>query len=587
MTTKDLEAMTTPAPTTSDRRECLISDLSGTTPAAAISDTPAPNRWILIPYEAEGFDGVMLYRHMRSYPADVAVRLPDLGSCRIYVGLYGSGEAPVWLHHHYGRQRGPQLWKRLCLRLSDEPYFDFIVPDPFPEAPDHQYISESLWKTADVTGRSLVFAAPKQEAFLDTESCVAYIRLVPVADAPSWPRDTKRLINYFDGNFLGHFVADVADVQTQIAPLAESDCGTIFWTTCREDTCYYPTKVGNTLPWHEMPGAYPHWAGRDLQCLLAKGEDPLAAACTVAHEAGIRIFASYRRMTCRLPPHVSPLHPKAMLITRRDLWCADEHGAPVPQLSLAYPEVRRRMASLVAEQAQRYDINGVHLFFCRGVPFVLFETPFLEAFSREFVDDPRELAPDDERVWAVRAQFVLTYLRELRSALDETGRTRNRRFEIAITLMNRPRTCAYFGLDVPAMVKEGLVDLLVPFPSHYLPDHMGESRVTPETVAEFAAITRGTSVRLYPAIYRGWADDLPIEERAAALYEAGADGLQVFQTGVRGHGSKQFDAVHRRLGHIDELHAAPTWWREAARAVRIKTVAGFRLDRLRGLHTCG
>jgi hypothetical protein len=344
----------------SEAKEWFLSDLSSARPADALSTSPAPDKWIVLPYEAEGFNGKMLCRPLRSNPPDVSIALPDMGLCRVYVGIYGCGEAPVWKHVFHARQRGALPWRRLNIRFSDEDYFDQITPDHFPEAPTYRFISESLWRTADVTGRSLVLATPWQEAFLETDVCVAYIRLVPVKEKPSWPKETKRLVNYYDGNFMGHFVRNVADVKYHITPLADTDAKMIFWNTCREDTCYYPSKVGNVLPWHGTPGLYPHWMGRDLQEMLRAGLDPLKVACEVAHEAGLEIFGSYRRLTSRVPPHVCPLHPKAMLMTRPELRCSDENGRALPHLSLTHPEVRQRMIDLFVEQAAHYDIDGVY-----------------------------------------------------------------------------------------------------------------------------------------------------------------------------------------------------------------------------------
>jgi len=68
-----------------------------------------------------------------------------------------------------------------------------------------------------------------------------------------------------------------------------------------------------------MRGVRPYWAGRDMKRMLDRGEDPLKVACEMAHDCGLEIFANYRRMTCRMPPFVFPLHPEAMFVRRPDL----------------------------------------------------------------------------------------------------------------------------------------------------------------------------------------------------------------------------------------------------------------------------
>ncbi len=563
-----------------NRRETVISDLSIAAPASALADAPAPNRWLILPYEGE-ISGKMLWKPARAKAPDIALPLPALGLCRIYIGIYGSGTVPVW-YNLYGPKATTKSWVRLCLRLSDQDWFDEMTPDDYPQEPRLGYISEMPWRTVDLKGQSLVFAPNRQEAFDDLMSFVAYVRLVPVDQVETWPPETKRLAAYFDSNFHGHFVDSAAGIRRHLMRLRETDVGTVFWTTCREDTCYYPTRVGNRFTWNGATGVYPYWAGRDLEGMLARGEDPLKIACDVVHGLGLKFFASYRRMTCRMPPFIFPLHPEALFFKRRDLWCADETGAPVPHLSLAQPEVRARMVALLAEQAENYDIDGVHLYFSRGMPFVFFEEPFLAEFRRAHGTDPRGLPLDDRRVWEVRSRFVLMLLRELRAALDAAGRRRGRRLEVAMHVAASMQASAFYGLDAAAMARERLVDILLPDHAHFLPEALPDAKAicaTPEHVAEFADALRGTGVRLMPVCGRGpnyAPDSMTLGQRAAAFYRAGADGLHWYST-----------PVGARMGHLDELDRVDARASEGRRLVRIRSFAGMRIDMNYGLPTCG
>ncbi len=502
-----------------------------------------------------------------------------MGQCRLYIGLYACCEAPVWIHAMFGRQRGPRPWNRLRLRLSDEQWFDDLSPQEGTESARGCCICEMLWRTEHLSGQSLVLAPHTKESFIDTMTFVTHVRLVPEHN-PHLTRQAsaRRLVNYFDGNFMGHYVENRQDIESLIMPLRDSDCEAVFWLTSREDTCYYPTRVGNVLKDHHTPGVYPHWAGRDLHRMLDRGEDPLQIACDVAHQAGIRLYASYRRMTRRLPPHIFPLDTGAMLATRKDLCCVDAADCQLPHLSLCYPEVRQRMIDILTEQAREYPIDGVHLFFSRGVPFVGFETPFRKAFAEMCSSDPRMLPVDDERVWSMRSLFVLQLFRELRRALDAIPRQGREPLSVAVTVMNRPRTCAYFGLDIKQLVSEKLVNLLVPFPCHYLPPNLDEWRVQPTFVAEFVKAVDGTGVRVFPDCgyqFDEQASSLP--DRAAAFYRAGAHGLQVGQGGVRDN------VLARRLGNIDR-HCVD---QDTVRVIPIETVCDCVLDQHQGLHTCG
>ncbi|MBI2194489.1 MAG: hypothetical protein HYU36_21130 [Planctomycetes bacterium] len=563
----------------------VLSDLSIAEPRSALSETPVPDRWLIVPYEGE-VSGKMLWCPVRAQPPDVSVPLPPLGRCRIYVGLYSSGTVPIWFNLFGARSATSKAWHQLRLRLSDEDWYDILTPEDYPGEPRFFHIAEALWKSADVTGKSLVLARNRKEAFADTHVLVAYVRLVPAAEPEeSWPKSTKRLVAYFDSNFCGHYVDSAADVKSYLMPLAESDFDTVLWTTCREDTCYYPTRVGNRFEYNGTLGVYPYWAGRDLQRMLERGEDPLRAVCDVGHQSGLQVFASYRRMTCRLPPFVFPLHPDALFMRRPDLRCVDPRGESLPHLSLAFPEVRQRMIDLFVEQAENYDIDGVHLYFCRGVPFVFYERPFLETFQEACGSvDPRTLPLDDPRSCAVRARFVLPLLRDLRSALDRAGQRRGRRVQVALHAMNTLRNCRFYGLDVPIIIRERLVDLLMPAAAHYLPAEMGERHCSPESVVEFVDLARGTGIRICPELSASFSGGkMSLAEAAASFYQAGVHGLQTSP----GAGLRSACAVAHRLGHVQELHRAPEWARDAARKVGVRTVGGYRMDLDFGIQTVG
>jgi len=130
-----------------------------------------------------------------------------------------------------------------------------MIPENYhPRQPRLGYISETLWRTADVIGKFLVLVPPCKEAFLDTTISVAYIRLVPTDREETWPKETKRLVAYFDSNFHGHFVDSVAEIKGHVMPLRDGDYPHVLWTTCREDTCYYRTGVGNLMAPYDARG---------------------------------------------------------------------------------------------------------------------------------------------------------------------------------------------------------------------------------------------------------------------------------------------------------------------------------------------
>lgn len=561
----------------------LISDLSIAQPHEAVCATPAQDRWLLIPYEGAEISGKMLWSPSRHRSPEVRIPLPAIGRCRIHLGVYGSGTWPWWFNMfcRYGQHKD---YIRLRVRLEGDDFNDLVIPEDYPDEQRLGYISQTLWRTADLKGQSLILGRETQEAFMESMAFLAYVKLEPTDEVVTWPVATKKVVHYYDSNFMCHYVDSAQQVRDLILPWRDSDVGTILWTACREDNCYYPSKVGNPLPPDTPTGVYPYWAGRDLHRMLDAGDDPLEVVCQNARSCGMKVFASYRRMTCRMPPFVFPLNPKAMMVNRRDLWCAAADGSPIPHLSMAQPEVRKRMIDLFVELATNYDIDGVHMYFSRSVPFVQYEKPFLEAFRDEHGGDARQAAWDDPRIWRTRCRMVTEYFALLRTALDEVGARRGRRLEIALHAQDSVRSCAYYGFDIPELFRRGLVDLFLPDNGHFLPPEMGGPRSpTPEDVAQFAQLARPHGVRIAPHAAGQYSKDgLSLPQRAKAFFQAGATGVEA-GTNI---GHKVAFATHRRLGHVDQLdqlydHKHP------AKIVRFHSCAGMTIDLNSGITTCG
>ncbi|CAN5444729.1 hypothetical protein BH10PLA1_BH10PLA1_04280 [soil metagenome] len=570
---------------TSSSTELIISDFSNALPTSAMSATPVQDKWLLIPYAGNEISGQMLWSPVRNNPPDLTIPLPKLGRCKIHIGIYASGTWP-WFFNLIGVYGQRSTWVRLRLRLSDADFFDEINQNNHPEEERLGYITETYWKTAELNGQSLVISPPRKEGYKETTTFLAHIRLVPDAEPPAeadaWPASTKKLSAYFDSNYFGHYVDSAADVKSMLSPLKDSDFNTIMWTTCREDSCYYPSKIGNPLPAECMTGVYPYWMGRDMKRMLDRGEDPLKVVCDVGHEMGLKVFASYRRMTCRMPPFVFPLHPEAMFMKRPDLWCADQNGGPIPHLSITYPEVRQRMIDLLVEQATNYDIDGVHLYFSRSVPFVYYEKPFLKTFKQLYGLDALTLPETDERIGKARAACFNPLLRELRQALDVVGKKRGRRFEIAMHAQNTVRNCLYYGIDVAQIAAEGLVDRFHPDTGAFLPAEMGDKDVSPAHTAEFVKLAKGTTMKIIPT----WASGRnpgAAPATAQEYYALGVDGLDP------GHSSPYSPTwqTQRRLGHQADLATLASRASEWERIVRFQTVAGMTIDLQTGVTTCG
>ena len=97
----------------------------------------------------------------------------------------------------------------------------------------------------------------------------------------------------------------------------------------------------------------------------------------------------------------------------------DKDGLPATTHSIAYPEVREYWLTLFRE-ALDYGIDGITLYLNRFKPFVLYEQPVIDSFSKEFSEDPREVPEDDPRWIRHTADYLTAFLREIRKLVTRS-----------------------------------------------------------------------------------------------------------------------------------------------------------------------
>ena len=119
----------------------------------------------------------------------------------------------------------------------------------------------------------------------------------------------------------------------------------------------------------------------------------------------------------------------------------------------------------------------------------------IQRFREEYGEDPRECPDDDPRFWSVLSTFVTQFARELKAAVDAMSQKMGRKLEIAYNITStmesrlrapgidpasRPEVAGgtgkynlsevmqsnmVWGVDVENLVREGLVDYLMPHPT--------------------------------------------------------------------------------------------------------------------------
>lgn len=551
-------------------RAILHADMSRCRPATALGRAQRPGGWFLVDYETEEGDrGVMMYADSRGAPPAVTLALGARGWHRIFVGVNYTRSTLVDPAHltpwtMWGSLRirltGDATWRRIA---HEQPWRHAAGCYQNPmgsEKTAWESVYEVHWRCADLTDQDITFAPPPPGP--DSEAAitnVAWVRLEPMSAADieahrrDRPRpDTRRLAGaYCLGQLSGHTYGnpmyrptDRDYVTEMIEPFRDSDFRLLLWECIRGDICLFRTRIGRV-----------GWTGEAWD---ERWIDPLAVAVEHARDCGVELYASMRMIGPGYPFKLSPLQQNAYYYANRRYALRDEEGRPTSILSLAWPEVRAHWVALLRE-AVAYGADGVHLNLHRANPFALYEAPCAEPFERRHGVDPRTLPYDDERWLRHRAGFVTQFLREVRAMLDEQQQQRRsrRRLGVAVTFWRQP-TPLYHALDLETLVRERLVDYLMPQWIHLATDD------GPAIVRDLKRFTAGSAARLWPDIFPRTMPGETYAEKLGPMYAAGADGFAFWSAELRTPRASEWSVV-RRLGHVEELdryrREAPTYRR--------------------------
>jgi hypothetical protein len=582
--------------------EVLVSDLSRCTPADAVCERMTPGKWWLGSYSTADFSGRLLFAGPHNDAPPVRIHLPVKGWYRIYIGVHYS-DTPDSIA--VAQSRAADALHMLRLKLGGDPCYHVIFPERYLMGkegpwPEHRFSShdlcEVLWRPAELKDGYIEFSpARDEEGYRHTSACVAYIRLAPMTSGEidevrrdRARKDTRRLIGMYDGAFWGHWPWTEGQYREFVEPLRESDFRVVAWSTSRADVCQYASKQFQIMDGPATMGVKPYYVARDIRRSIADGLDPLECMVRICHEMGLEFLASMRMSSQHLPPHQT-FCPAPYLWSRPENRTVSAEGLFTGHLSLGVPAVRQRLTAVLREQAENYDIDGVHILFNRSYPFVLYEEPVRSEFIAEHGEDPVKLDPREERWIRHKGKYVTEFIRGVREMLDQAGQAKGRRLKLALHVMSCPRHNRFFGLDLDPMIRNGWIDYLLPHPTYaaeiaelegnegYGPNNVGHHSVTPERVAEWMGLARGTGCGIYPDILPR---RMPADEfRKAAMrhYQAGADGLSFHDLYWRIHRKSEW-AMLSKLGHRDEL---PQWedrCRDAFRTVPLRTMIGLSMD---------
>ncbi|MAE66109.1 MAG: hypothetical protein CMJ18_17700 [Phycisphaeraceae bacterium] len=442
-----------------DDASVLISDMSRCRPAEALSDRRRNDRWHLIPYTAEAFDGKILGAGTLADVPDVTLPLNASGWHAVLVGIWNP-------HYAYDGAF------RIKLKLEgDEAFQPISEPEPPLEWPGRVEFVEVFFTYADLSGRDLVIR--KQSKGRPAHAYVGYARLVPLAvdevrriEQHRAATDTRMMYALNDGNglfYLGPTTRE--DLLEEVEQYRHSDVRTLVYAASSGDVVGHPSKVAK--PWLADAGdgvcSPGHKLLRDsVHGLLDNGIVALEVLGEHVRAMGVEFHVMFRMAIVGDVAPSDLWHAESGLVRKHPEWrMVDIDGTPVEKASYAYPEVRAYMLSLIREVIEDYEVDGVNLGFIRGPHFSAYESISVQDFEKEHGIDPRTIDENDVRAQRHRAGYVTALIREARALTEEVSRKKRRRIELSATAYRGEAAFnLFFDLDLLAWTGEGLVDRL-------------------------------------------------------------------------------------------------------------------------------
>lgn len=567
-----------------------ISDLTRCLPSEAISRDGRPGTWIAVDYETAERKGVMLFG------------TPESGAPPLTLPLNAKGWHQIRLGIFYGQSAGFVAPRFLQVKLTGDTAFSRCGLESFRAEKDGPHpekelewrdVGEAFWKCANLTGQDLIIARPPRGDAATQESNLAYVRLLPMSDAQiaEWRAEqpsgeTKRLIACYDGGNLRLWgVSQREDFPAEFESLRDSDFDVVLYAMAYGPATFYPSKVGELA---STSGTFE--LGAWMRQCRKIGLDPLAEALRAAHACGLRLFPQVRLVGPQLPPmHLRGEYGGKLMASHPEWMATYPDGEPTRHLSFAYAGVRDFYVRLFREWVEHYRADGIHVILSRSEPFVYYERPVCEAFQKEYDEDMRKLPPTDLRVQRVRARFLTQFLRETRAMLDEVGKMQGRYLPACYTVpvngqpakqlgtaaASSLAECLFSALDVPAWIREGLVDYLIVHLHVYQP-HDG-SAVQPK-IREMTQLAGGTKTRVFVDVYPRRMVPEQYRKIAVSYYDAGADGLAFWDSQGRDYRLSEWAFV-KRLGHRKDLSGWQDKGNDYYRKVPLRRLDGFPMGR--------
>ena len=525
------------------KTDVLITDLRERVIKGKVADKRIPNCWRVIPYQAEGFEGIAVSCYGSKPPKPLILRLGVDGPYRIsfVINFFGGGiqvkltgeryfQTLTALQFEYYRPLGGSYDRdprpREVLGLHDDKWGYYE---------DWWNLQEIFWREADLTGRDLILGLDPDisEDSVRAGNWLGAIRLEPLERLSESKSEVQFPLAIFNDGGVALDARTPEDlVRNEALTIPEDSCTRIMiWGSGDSDVCNYPTKVGT--PYGESTEGYTKAEAMriaNVQAWHEKGWDSMAVMRDYAKGRGWE-FHAYVRINGFMYayPFDHECWRSGFFDDHPQHTCLDKEGNRVLRLSYAYPEVREHYLALYREILS-YNPDGICICFIRGCPMVLYEPIMVEGFMRRHGVDPRLLDEMDDRWIDYCAEVITEFMKQVKALLKP-----GQRLSAVVHgtyILNRR-----WGLDIRRWIREGIVDDYY-ITGHIYNEHDGHWEGGPEDLGYdyFQSLPGREKVRLFPMFYcwaRFAADPQKHREAFWSYFDRGADGYAVWDAAGR------------------------------------------------------
>jgi len=567
-------------------------------PAAAITKEYVLDKWTSVPYETAAVSGTAVSAFETMSPESIVLDPQLTGWYKIYVSLLDKPGNRAFL-----RLTDDEAQSSLC--VGNETFCSTWWK--------WERFQENFWKCADMTGQTIEISkrTGPGTGFL----CLGWFRFVPMSQAEVEElkaererTDTKNLFATCDMYSVVEFQSPrkTEEWYTIIENMKHSDVEIL---SLDEDIV--PDDFEDKE--HGPQFAFVSNTRKALHLgMLQKKRSLYEGLIDYGHKKDLKIYLS-KRMGAKLGasyPYDGEYVDLEFGRGHMDLRCKNRDGMWVDSLSFAYPEVQDYMISSFACIAQ-LDCDGITLIYTRGIPYILFEEPFLEAFSQKHPGvNPCELPLSDVRVYGTHCDIMNDFMRRVKQSLDaECKRLGRKPIAVHVCVGSSLKDNKFYGIDVETWSKEGLIDSFSAYPLS-LTEHLdGLMQADNPELIDLAKYTKAVRESFHKVIHRDvehmWHIELdaareyvalakkynikvyfdlldrlkPSEEYvedARKFIDCGAENFMLWDCDIRAEVKAEWETASR-LGHIEELKDG-TFAHRPATLYRILSINGKNIS---------